>query len=307
MPKMLGLEGQEVHQSNLGWSPVYVEDNLGVMSIGFLLSQPDDAIIWRGPRKNSIIKSFLKDTYWGEEPMDVLIVDAPPGTSDEHISIVKLLENSHPGAALALTALCAAYLLKPCSVSCCTRCSLHPRARTPGLLLPPALKALQLVAALEKSAASADGALIVTTPQDVAIIDVRKEVSFCKKSGLPVLGVVENMAGLHMPLTALTFRDNRGADISAQVLASLPDELRGALATCDVFAASKGGGEAMARELGTRFLGRVPLDPELSRVAESGGSLQDLKGSTSLPAFNSIVDGVPTSHALALSLSLIHI
>lgn len=94
---MLGLDGQEVHQSNLGWSPVYVEENLAVMSIGFLLSKPDDAIIWRGPRKNSIIKSFLKDTYWGDEQMDILIVDAPPGTSDEHISIVKLLESSKPG------------------------------------------------------------------------------------------------------------------------------------------------------------------------------------------------------------------
>jgi Mrp family chromosome partitioning ATPase len=97
MPKMLGLENQEVHQSSFGWSPVYVQDNLGVMSIGFLLPDPDDAVIWRGPRKNGIIKQFLKDTYWGDEKMDVLIVDAPPGTSDEHISIVKLLEGSRPG------------------------------------------------------------------------------------------------------------------------------------------------------------------------------------------------------------------
>lgn len=95
---MLGLEAQEVHQSSYGWSPVYVQDNLGVMSIGFLLPDPDDAVIWRGPRKNGIIKQFLKDTYWGDEAMDVLIVDAPPGTSDEHISIVKLLEGSRPGA-----------------------------------------------------------------------------------------------------------------------------------------------------------------------------------------------------------------
>lgn len=97
MPKMLGLEAQEVHQSSYGWSPVYVQDNLGVMSIGFLLPDPDDAVIWRGPRKNGIIKQFLKDTYWGDDEMDVLIVDAPPGTSDEHISIVKLLEGSRPG------------------------------------------------------------------------------------------------------------------------------------------------------------------------------------------------------------------
>ena len=96
---MLGLDGQEVHQSSYGWSPVYVQDNLGVMSIGFLLPNPDDAVIWRGPRKNGIIKQFLKDTYWGDDEMDVLIVDAPPGTSDEHISIVQLLQGCRPGAA----------------------------------------------------------------------------------------------------------------------------------------------------------------------------------------------------------------
>jgi len=94
---MLGLDGQEVHQSSYGWSPVYVQDNLGVMSIGFLLPNPDDAVIWRGPRKNGIIKQFLKDTYWGDDDLDVLIVDAPPGTSDEHISIVQLLQGCKPG------------------------------------------------------------------------------------------------------------------------------------------------------------------------------------------------------------------
>ena len=86
IPRMMGLEGEEVHQSNEGWQPVYAEDNLGVMSIGFMLGNPDDAIIWRGPRKNGLIKQFLTDIAWGE--LDYLIVDTPPGTSDEHISIV---------------------------------------------------------------------------------------------------------------------------------------------------------------------------------------------------------------------------
>lgn len=90
IPKMLGLEGQDIHQSNLGWSPVYLESNLGVMSIGFMLPNPDDAVIWRGARKNGLIKQFLKDVYWGE--LDFLVVDAPPGTSDEHISIVQCLQ-----------------------------------------------------------------------------------------------------------------------------------------------------------------------------------------------------------------------
>lgn len=122
IPRMLGLVGHEVHQSASGWSPVYVEDNLGVMSIGFMLPSKDDAIIWRGPRKNGLIKQFLTDVNWNE--LDYLIVDTPPGTSDEHISIVQYLKSSN-----------------------------------------------------------IDGAIVVTTPQEVAMADVRKELNFCKKTG----------------------------------------------------------------------------------------------------------------------------
>ncbi|KAJ8615662.1 hypothetical protein MRB53_035034 [Persea americana] len=139
IPKMLGLGGQDIPQSNLGWSPVYVESNLGVMSIGFMLPHPDEAVIWRGPRKNGIIKQFLKDVYWGG--LDYLVVDAHPGTSDEHISIVQFLQVT-------------------------------------GI----------------------DGAIIITTPPQVSLIDVRKEISFCKKVGIPVLGVVENMSGLRQSI-----------------------------------------------------------------------------------------------------------
>ena len=76
-PRMLGLENEEIHQSASGWQPVYYTENLAVMSIGFMLSSPDDAIVWRGPKKTSMIKSFLKDVEWGE--LDYLIVDSPPG------------------------------------------------------------------------------------------------------------------------------------------------------------------------------------------------------------------------------------
>jgi hypothetical protein len=65
LPRMLGLEGEEVHQSSAGWSPVYVSENLGVMSIGFMLTDPNEAVVWRGPRKNGLIKQFLKDVDWG--------------------------------------------------------------------------------------------------------------------------------------------------------------------------------------------------------------------------------------------------
>jgi Mrp family chromosome partitioning ATPase len=98
---MLGLENQEVHQSNEGWSPVYVETNLAVMSIGFMLPNKDDPVIWRGPRKNGLIKQFLTDVIW--EDLDYLIVDTPPGTSDEHISIIQYLKKANLMGAIVVT------------------------------------------------------------------------------------------------------------------------------------------------------------------------------------------------------------
>ena len=116
-PRMMGIEGQEIHQSNDGWSPVYVEDNLAVMSVGFLLPNKNDAVIWRGPRKNGLIKQFLTDVIW--EDLDYLVIDTPPGTSDEHISIIKYLKK-----------------------------------------------------------ANLDGSVVITTPQEVSLLDVRKELNF---------------------------------------------------------------------------------------------------------------------------------
>jgi Mrp family chromosome partitioning ATPase len=101
VPRMLGLETQEVHQSNQGWSPVYYEDNLAVMSIGFLLPSKDDAVIWRGPRKNGLIKQFLTDVLW--EDLDYLIIDTPPGTSDEHISIIQYLKKTRIAGSIIVT------------------------------------------------------------------------------------------------------------------------------------------------------------------------------------------------------------
>ena len=100
-PLMFGKEGHEVHRSNSGWSPVYVSDNLAIMSVGFLLNNSDDAVIWRGPRKSGLIKQFLKDTEWG--PIDFLIVDTPPGTSDEHLSIVQYMKETGVDGALIIT------------------------------------------------------------------------------------------------------------------------------------------------------------------------------------------------------------
>ncbi|EFJ42004.1 hypothetical protein VOLCADRAFT_107437 [Volvox carteri f. nagariensis] len=242
VPKMLGLEGQEVHSSNLGWSPVYVEDNLAVMSIGFMLPNPDEAVIWRGPRKNGLIKQFLKDVHWG--PLDFLVVDAPPGTSDEHITITQCLQ--------------------------------------------------------WRGAAGSTAAIIVTTPQDVAVIDVRKEVSFCRKVGLPVLGVVENMAGLITPLECCTFT-------AAPVLALLAERFPGVLLRVgtEVFRAG-GASDRMCADMGVELLGRVPLDPGLGAAADAGlpivgpppggddGAADAAAGPTAacLPALMAIVDKV---------------
>lgn len=165
IPRMLGLVGQEVHQSASGWSPVYVEDNLAVMSIGFMLPSSDEAVIWRGPRKNGLIKQFLTDVAWND--LDYLIVDTPPGTSDEHISIVQYLQS-----------------------------------------------------------AGIDGAIVVTTPQEVSMADVRKELNFCKKTGLNVIGVVENMTNIRVPLSSLSHHssgirlvDKSGQDVTESTLA----------------------------------------------------------------------------------------
>ena len=94
IPRMLGLQGQEVHQSEAGWCPVYTDQSqsLAVMSIGFLLTNQDDAVVWRGPKKNAMIKQFLTDVVWQDR--DVLIVDTPPGTSDEHITVMEALRQS---------------------------------------------------------------------------------------------------------------------------------------------------------------------------------------------------------------------
>ncbi|KAI9193409.1 cytosolic Fe-S cluster assembly factor nubp2 [Polychytrium aggregatum] len=209
IPRMLGLDGQQVHQSSSGWIPVYSDDkkNLSAMSIGFLLNNKDDAIIWRGPKKTAMIKQFLQDVAWGE--LDYLIIDTPPGTSDEHISVAEFLRDLHP-----------------------------------------------------------DGAVMVTTPQGISLSDVRKEISFCRKVGIPILGVVENMSGFVCPHCT---------------------------ECSDIFA--RGGGEAMAAEYGLEFLGRVPIDPALTTLIEAdGGSFTKRFTQSALyPIFKTIADRVVRS------------
>ncbi|KJE93309.1 nucleotide-binding protein 2 [Capsaspora owczarzaki ATCC 30864] len=184
IPTMLHLQNHKVHQCPQGWVPVFAdqEQRLSVMSIAFLLDRQDDPVVWRGPKKTAMIKQFLADVYWGE--LDYLIVDTPPGTSDEHISMVENLRKVSP-----------------------------------------------------------DGAVLVTTPQAVSTNDVKKELNFCIKAHLPILGIVENMSGFVCPHCA----------------------------ECSNVFSSKGG-ELLAAEFKVPFLGRVPLDPLLTQSLESGQS-----------------------------------
>ncbi|KAF8608255.1 P-loop containing nucleoside triphosphate hydrolase protein [Ceratobasidium sp. AG-I] len=106
IPRMLGVDGQPVHQSTDGWVPVYADWALGTggagegsgarllcMSVGFLLKNRGDSVVWRGPKKNAMIRQFLSDVRWGE--LDYLVVDTPPGTSDEHLSLLEHLAPLH--------------------------------------------------------------------------------------------------------------------------------------------------------------------------------------------------------------------
>jgi ATP-binding protein involved in chromosome partitioning len=177
VPKMLHLEGARLELEDESILPMEIGD-LKVMSIGFLLRREEDAVIWRGPMKYGVIKQFLKDVEWGD--LDVLVVDCPPGTGDEPLSIAQLLPD-------------------------------------------------------------ADGAVVVTTPQDVALTDVRKSIGFCRSVGLPVMGVVENMSGFTCPKCG-------------EVVAIFKTD----------------GGERMAREMDVPFLGRIPLDPAFVEACDAG-------------------------------------
>ncbi|KAH8829610.1 MRP-like protein [Flagelloscypha sp. PMI_526] len=96
IPRMLGVDGHPVHQSTDGWVPVFADGSaarLACMSVGFLLKNPGDSVVWRGPKKNGMIRQFLTDVRWGS--LDYLVIDTPPGTSDEHLSLIEHLAPLH--------------------------------------------------------------------------------------------------------------------------------------------------------------------------------------------------------------------
>lgn len=178
IPKMMGVEEKHLVGNQDGLMPIKTKSGVKVMSMAFLLRDKDDAIIWRGPLKHSLIKQFLSEVFWGS--LDYLIIDLPPGTGDEALSTAHLIKD-------------------------------------------------------------VDGAVIVTTPQDVALLDSRKSITFCRQLHIPHIGVVENMGGFTCP------HCNKAIDIF-----------------------KIGGGEKAAQEMGVPFLGRIPLDPEMVISSDNG-------------------------------------
>jgi len=176
--KMLGIEDKRLIGSDLGIEPIEVMSGLKAVSLALLFEDRDQPIIWRGPLKMITIKQFLADVNWGE--LDFLIVDSPPGTGDEPLSVCQLI---------------------------------------PDL----------------------GGAIIVTTPQDVAVLDSRKSVLFAKELKVPIVGVIENMSGFICP--------HCGKEI-------------------DLF--GMGGGERAAADLKVPFLGRIPVESEMVKSGDSG-------------------------------------
>ncbi|WP_456325217.1 P-loop NTPase [Desulfonauticus submarinus] len=178
IPRLLSLKKEKPHMEKNYMEPVPWNKNLFVMSLGFLIPSEKEAVIWRGPVKMGLIRQFLEDVAWGD--LDYLIVDCPPGTGDEPLSVLQLL-------------------------------------------------------------GSEAKAIIVTTPQGLAVDDVRRSVTFCAQLENPVLGIVENMSGFVCPKCG---------------------------ERTDVF--SSGGGEGLAKEMGVPFLAKIPLDPEVVRSGEEG-------------------------------------
>lgn len=233
VPTMTKTQAGQVHPTAFGWEAVRVTDNLSVISVGFMLNKLDDPVILRGPKKHGIIAQFLKDVNWqfeanpetveGESPYakNILIVDTPPGTSDEHLSVVNTLN-------------AALQILKA-----------DPTAENKPIV----------------------SAVVVSTPQEVALADVRKEINFCKQIHLDVAGVVENMAGFVCPCC------NRETQI---------------------FSPGTGGVTKLCEDYSVPYLGRVPLDPILTRASEQGvawvNAVEEGKECVGLQLFSKIAD-----------------
>ncbi len=200
--RMLNLKGGLVppEKPNDLVPPLQYNDNLKVVSLEYMMKDRDEAIIWRGPLKIQAIRQFVSDMDWGE--LDYLVVDAPPGTGDEPLSVAQTITDIK--------------------------------------------------------------AVVVTTPQEVALADVRKSINFCKTVNMEIVGVVENMSGFVCP------HCNKKADIF-----------------------KTGGGENVAREFDLPFLGKVPMDPKIVIAGDDGVPYLSSDGnSPATKAFGEVVAAI---------------
>jgi Mrp family chromosome partitioning ATPase len=184
VPRMLGIQKEMLGvNANKKLTPLAYSDNLCAVSIESLSASKDDAIIWRGPMKHSVIRQFISDVEWGA--LDYLIIDSPPGTGDEPLSVAQVISGAK--------------------------------------------------------------ALIVTTPQEVSLADVRKSINFCRTIQMEIFGLVENMSGFNCPHCGETI---------------------------DMFGI--GGGEKTAADFGIPFLGRIPFEPKIVACGDSGTCYQEV-------------------------------
>lgn len=174
---IFGLTGIPLNADGNRILPYQYNENLQVMTVQGLLANPDDALIWRGPLKIGVIRQFIADTQWS--PLDYLIVDCPPGTGDEPLTIAQTLTDAK--------------------------------------------------------------AIVVTTPQEVSLSDVRKSISFCKLAQLEILGLIENMSGFVCPDCGSVH---------------------------NIF--KSGGGEKLAQQQQISFLGKLPIDPSIVESEDAG-------------------------------------
>ena len=195
---MLGIADEHLTAAGEKLLPFQYNENLEVITVQGLLPHKDDALIWRGPVKIGVIRQFLADTQWS--PLDYLIIDCPPGTGDEPLTVVQTIKDAK--------------------------------------------------------------AIVVTTPQEIALADVRKSINFCELAKMPILGIVENMSGFVCP--------HCGEVIN-------------------IF--KTGGGEKLAKEKGLPFLGKLPIDPAIVDADDAGDPVDKL-GPTTKAALESLVDNV---------------
>ena len=201
--KMLGIEGKALEISPTGKyaMPVKVNENLYAMTIASLIKNPDEPVIWRGPLKMGAIKQFLQDIRWPE--LDYLIVDSPPGTGDEPLSVIQILKK-------------------------------------------------------------VDGSLIVSTPQDLALLDVRKTIKFSQKMNVPIIGLIENMSTFVCPHCSKEINIFKGFGV-----------------------------KKAARDFNIDVIGKIPIDINIAESGDKGKSfLSESKNKIITQRFNEIINSI---------------